>query len=219
MAKGRKAKGSVNNDVEVYRHEADKRKNAVPVGLASYDTSKPKPKKNERVESIYSRVRDILETARSRAYHAVNFAMVQAYWHIGMVVVEEEQKGKAKAGYGEYLLKELSERLTKEFGKGFDPSNLRYMRLFYLSVESVNILHSQSSEEEICDAVRHISSPGKKSHALRDELPVVRPELSWTHYRLLLKVERPEVRKFYLDECIEASWSTRQLERQSARNG
>ena len=166
------------------------------------------------VESIYSRVREILEAARSSAYRAVNIAMVQAYWHIGREIVEEEQKGKAKAQYGEYLLKELSERLTKEVGKGFDPSNLRYMRLFYLSFEIVNAVRSQSSAREIYDAVRHISSHAQKSHALRHELPIVRPELSWTHYRLLLKVERPNVRKFYVDECITGNWSTRQLDRQ-----
>ncbi|MCL4536805.1 MAG: DUF1016 N-terminal domain-containing protein [Nitrospirae bacterium] len=148
------------------------------------------------VASIYSRVREILETARCSAYRAVNFAMVQAYWHIGRVIVEDEQQGKAKADYGEYLLKELSLRLTKDFGKGFDPSNLRYMRLFYLSFENVNSVCSQSVGVEICDAVRHISLPAQKGHALRDELPVIRPELSWTHYRLLLKVERPEVRNW-----------------------
>ena len=74
------------------------------------------------VESIYSRVREILETARTSAYRAVNFAMVQAYWHIGRVIVEEEQRGKAMAGYGDFLLKDLSQRLTRDFGKGFDPS-------------------------------------------------------------------------------------------------
>jgi hypothetical protein len=88
------------------------------------------------------------------------------------------------------------------------------MRLFYLSFEIVNAVRSQSSAIEIYDAVRHISSHAQKSHALRDELPVIRPELSWTHYRLLLKVERPDVRKFYLNECIASNWSTRQLERQ-----
>ncbi len=85
------------------------------------------------VESIYSRVREILKSARSSAYRAVNFAMVQAYWHIGREIVEEEQRGKAKAGYGEYLIKALSERLTNEFGMGFTISNLKYFRQFYLS--------------------------------------------------------------------------------------
>lgn len=179
------------------------------------------------VESIYSRVREILEAARSSAYRAVNFAMVQAYWHIGREIVEEEQKGKSKAGYGEYLLKGLSIRLTKDFGKGFTETNLRYMRLFYLSFEIMNAERSQSLPDKIHhavrdvsvstqkgDAVRHASIASQKSNALRDELPFVRPELSWTHYRLLLKVERPDVRKFYLDECIASNWSTRQLERQ-----
>ncbi len=171
-------------------------------------------KDTKAVESTYSRIREILDTARSSAYRAVNFAMVQAYWNIGMVIVEDEQMGRKKAEYGEFLLKELSVRLTREFGKGFDPSNLRYMRLFYLSFEIMNSVRLQSSSREICDAVRHISLPTLKGHALRDELPVVQEALSWTHYRLLLKVERPEVRNFYMQECITANWSTRQLERQ-----
>jgi len=131
--------------------------------------------------------------------HCSTRAMVQAYWNIGMIIVEEEQKGKATAGYEEYLISELAARLTAEFGKGFTQTNLRYMRLFYLSFEIMNASASQSPPEQI-------------HHALRDELPVIRPELSWTHYRLLLKVERSDVREFYLDECIVANWSTRQLE-------
>ncbi len=166
------------------------------------------------VEQLYQRISYVLADARSRAYRAVNFAMVQAYWEIGRIIVEEEQQGKAKADYGEYLLKDLSRHLTKDFGMGFDPSNLRYMRLFYLSFEMVNAVSSQSTPDQIRDAVRHTSLPSPKGHALREELPVVRPELTWTHYRLLLKVERPEVRQFYLDECIAANWSTRQLDRQ-----
>jgi len=80
------------------------------------------------VESIYSRIREILDTARNSAYRAVNFAMVQAYWNIGKVIVEGEQKGKARSDYGTYLLDELSKRLTSEFGKGFDRTNISKMR-------------------------------------------------------------------------------------------
>lgn len=170
-------------------------------------------KNTKAVTSIYSRVREILETSRSSAYHAVNFAMVQAYWHIGREIVEEEQKGKTKAEYGKFLLKDLSQRLTRDFGKGFDPSNLRYMRLFYLSFDNINApLRSESPSQQICDAARHISAIKQKGHALRDELPVVRPELSWTHYRLLIKVNKPDVRRFYIEECVAGNWSTRQLE-------
>ncbi len=133
------------------------------------------------VDRTYKSIKTILEKARSKAFTAVNTAMVCAYWSIGRIIVKDEQKGKAKAGYGEYLLTNLAERLTKDFGKGFDESNLRYMRKFYIVFP-------------IRDALRH--------------------ELSWTHYRLLMRVEKEAARNFYLEECINSSWSTRELERQ-----
>lgn len=132
-------------------------------------------------DQLYQRISDVLAEARSSAYRAVNFAMVQAYWEIGRIIVEEEQQGKATAEYGARLITELSKRLKAGFGKGFDRSNLWFMRSFYLAFPKIDAL---------------------------------RRELTWTHYRLLLKVERPEVRQFYLDECIAANWSTRQLDRQ-----
>ena len=139
------------------------------------------------LDVAYQNIRQILEDARKTAYTAVNVAMVQAYWNIGRIIVEEEQRGRVKAGYGERLIKELAEQLTKDFGKGFTISNLKYFRQFYLSF---SIGHAVRGQSQIAKG---------KGHALRDELPVVRPELSWTHYRLLLKVERPDVRQFYLD--------------------
>ncbi len=132
-------------------------------------------------QQTYERIRAILSEARSRAYRAINTAMVAAYWEIGRVIVEQEQQGQQRAEYGQTLLVELSSRLKSEFGKGFDPSNLAKMRAFYLSCP-------------ILDAVR--------------------PELSWTHYRLLLRVEKPEARAFYEAEAVNSRWSTRELERQ-----
>lgn len=137
--------------------------------------------KEQNINIVYHQIRDILTQARSRAYHAVNDAMVQAYWNIGRIIVEEEQNGEQRAEYGKRLIQDLSGKLSAESGKGFDKSNLWNMRAFYLAYP-------------ILDAVRR--------------------ELSWTHYRLLLKVERPEVREFYMEECIAANWSTRQLDRQ-----
>ena len=132
-------------------------------------------------QQTYERIKAILSEARSRAYRAINTAMVAAYWEIGRVIVEEEQQGHERAEYGKALVAELSSRLKSEFGKGFDPSNLAKMRSFYLSYP-------------ILDAVR--------------------PELSWTHYRLLLRVDKPEARAFYGAEavssrCPPASWSGR----------
>jgi len=143
-----------------------------------------------KTETIYNEIKTFLENARTQAYKAINSAMVQAYWNIGRLIVEQEQNGEAKSKYGQALIKELSKRLTHDFGKGFTVTNLNYMRQFYLSFPI--------------------------DHALRDQsdMNALRPELSWTHYRLLLKVENPRARNFYVQECIESNWSTRQLERQ-----
>lgn len=107
--------------------------------------------------------------------------MLAAYWHIGKIIVEEEQKGKSRADYGRKVLENLAEKLTSDFGKGFDDSNLWNMRKFYLTYP-------------ILDAVRR--------------------ELSWTHYRILMRVEKPQARSFYEVECVKNNWSARELERQ-----
>lgn len=130
-----------------------------------------------------NRIRDILTRSRHQALQAVNAAMVQAYWQVGREIVEEEQHGQPTAEYGTYLIEHLAERLTAEFGKGFIPRNLRYMREFYQAFPMWN---------------------------------AVRSELTWTHYRLLSRIEKPEARSFYMVECAKARWSTRELERQIA---
>ena len=140
-------------------------------------SKKPAIKNNK----CYLKIKSILEEARHNVYRHVNFVMVQAYWNIGREIVEEEQKGKQRAEYGATTIEELSQKLTVEYGQGFNKTNLWYMKQFYLAFKNL--------------------------HALRGEL-------SWTHYRLLLKVEREEIRQFYLNECIQSNWSTRQLERQ-----
>jgi hypothetical protein len=81
------------------------------------------------VDAVYLSIANILETARNTAYRTVNVAMVQAYWHIGRIIVEEEQKGKQRAGYGQALIEELARRLTKNYGKGFTESNLNQIHL------------------------------------------------------------------------------------------
>ncbi len=130
---------------------------------------------------IFQRIREILEDARHKVYRRANTEMLRAYLNVGREIVEEEQKGHDRAKYGKGLIKDLSIRLSKEYGRGFTETNLKYMRQFYQTFEN--------------------------SHALRDEL-------SWTHYRLLLKVEKEDARIFYMKEAITGNWSTRQLERQ-----
>ena len=136
---------------------------------------------------FYESVAEILRTARKNAYRSANVIMVEAYWKVGRRIVEEEQQGKERAEYGKYLIPDLAIRLQKEFGKGFTESNLKYFRMLYLAYPA--------------DRGRSIR------HALRDEL-------SWTHYRLLLGVEKPEARTWYMNEAADQNWSTRALERQ-----
>lgn len=118
---------------------------------------------SELSENTYSQIKQVLLQARAAALTTVNTAMVQAYWHVGKLIVEA-QDGEERAAYGDELLKSISVRLTKEFGKGFYTSNLRNMRAFYLSFPK-------------CDALRH--------------------ELSWTHYRALIRVQNPKAREYY----------------------
>ena len=131
-------------------------------------------------DSIYKEIKSILEQARNKVYKVANSTMVEAYWNIGRVIVEK-QGGNNKAEYGTALIKNLSKKMTKEFGKGFTVANLKNMRQFYLIFQ--------------------------KSYALSDQL-------TWTHYRLLMRVENENARNFYIEECIKSNWSTRQLERQ-----
>ncbi len=83
-------------------------------------------------ERFYNQVFNVLQQAKTYANRAVNFASVLANWHTGRLIVEEEQNGKERAQYGKFIIRELSNRLTKDFGKGYDQTNLKLFRKFYL---------------------------------------------------------------------------------------
>lgn len=131
--------------------------------------------------NAYSRIHRIIENARGNIMRSVNSEMVQTYWLIGKEIVEEEQKGKGRAEYGKKLLENLAMRLRVDFGEGFDETNLRKIRQFYLI------------------------------YPIRDAL---RLELSWTHYRILMRVDNTNARTFYEIETVKNNWSSRELERQ-----
>ncbi len=132
---------------------------------------------------FYSDIRQILQNARNRAYSEINQAMVEAYWMIGKRIVEEDQEGKAKAKYGKKLLENLSRNLTDEFGKGFSYANLRNFRQFYLTYSDEDIRYTLCSK------------------------------LSWSHNRLIMRLENAKARTYHLTEAVQQSWSVRQLER------
>jgi hypothetical protein len=180
----------------------ESRKPAIPAARRASGT---------RLYTFYRELREILEQARATAARSVNTAMVRAYWLVGRKVVEEEQHGSARAGYGEELIDQLSARLRADVGRGYTPSNLRYMRLFYLAYP--NLL-----AREIHHAVRDESGSdeGGMEPAVSGQpcMGVLNPDVSWTHYRLLTKVESPLARDFYEIESVRNHWSSRELERQ-----
>ena len=94
--------------------------------------------------SIFKDIKTVLELARHKAYNAVNFAMVEAYWSIGKIIIEA-QNGNERAQYGEHLIKDLSAQLTLEFGKGFTVANLKNIRQFYLAFQNGYALRSELS--------------------------------------------------------------------------
>jgi len=167
--------------------------------------------KVEPFDGLYSRVREILEDARSNVVRTVDSTIVRAYWLVGREIVEEELGGKDRADYGKQLIAKLSQRLQKDFGKGFTQTNLKYMRLFYQA-------YPRLLDAAIGHAVRDESGETSQ-HTTPDESEVLlnrpqNPNLSWTHYRILCRVESPYARAFYEAEAAENRWSSRELERQ-----
>jgi len=133
--------------------------------------------------AFHSDVKNILEQARGKARSAVNAAMVEAYWLIGQRIVKEEQLGQHKAQYGTRLIEELSIALTADFGKGFSYANLYNCRQFYLVFSTQEILYT------LCR------------------------ELSWSHLRLIMRVDSPQAVEYYCNEARAQNWTVRQLER------
>lgn len=133
--------------------------------------------------TVYDDVRQILLSARNKTYRAVNTAMVEAYWLIGKRIVEEEQNGKSRAEYGKRLLENLSKSLSNDFGKGFSYANLRNFRQFYLTYP----------DQEICYTVCS--------------------KLSWSHNRLIMRIDNEQARTYYLTKSKAENWSVRQLQR------
>lgn len=162
-------------------------------------------RKVSTVNSLYREIRAVLEDARHSAYRAVNFAMVRAYWQIGYLIVEHEQAGQVRAEYGRAVLRGLSDRLTREFGRGYSVQALRNMRQFYRTFSKRSALRSESLQTTQLASRKHF-----------DAYAVMRNELTWTHYKILIRVENPDARQWYMNEAAEQNWSTRQLSRQIA---
>ena len=174
-------------------------------------TTPPSPTTNSDVSSLFERVAGILESGRRRVLHTINHETVLAYWLIGREIIQALQGGEARAQYGNALIAGLSKRLTERYGAGFSVVNLKNFRQFYLtySDRAVSIGSPSGSQLAVSDGLNPISSPvGSESPS------VFHPNLSWSHYRALMRVENIAARQFYEREAIESHWSRRDLERQ-----
>ena len=144
----------------------------------------------DKTEQLYSNIKNLLLNARKQVLTTVNSVMTLTYYEIGRQIVEEEQNGKNRASYGKELIKNLSVKLTKEFGKGFGDRNIELMRKFYL-----------------------VFSNDEKTKSLISES--INPfQLSWTHYIRLMRMTDIKERKFYEIEAKQENWTVREMERQ-----
>lgn len=134
--------------------------------------------------AFYAEIRELLQRARNTAYQAVNTLMVTTYWQIGKRIVEQEQHGQNRAGYGDYLITNLSRYLSDTLGKGFSEANLWNIRQFYLVFPDFDQF---------------------STHCVGN--------LSWTNIRLIMRLENQAEREYYIKESSEQNWSSRLLER------
>lgn len=140
-------------------------------------------KEDIKYMDFVSDVKEIVRIGRNAAYDATRREMLMTYWSIGRRIVEEEQKGSARAEYGTKLISYLSEQLTNEFGPGYSKRNLSDFRKFYCLFPQIEILHTRVQN------------------------------LSWSHFRFLLRVEDEDARLWYMKEASEQGWSSRTLDR------
>lgn len=133
---------------------------------------------------FYAEISALLKQARSSAYRSVNTIMMQTYWQIGRRIIEQEQNGQSRAGYGDHLITNLSRHLSGAFGKGFSVAHLKNIRQLYVTFPDFHQLATQ------CVA-----------------------NLSWTNIRLIMRINDPKERAYYIKEASSQHWSSRLLER------
>lgn len=174
----------------------------------------PGKKYNDEDNVLVNDLRSIVSKARSKAFAAVNYSLVERNWRIGQRIVEQEQNGASRAEYGKHVIEIASAALTEEFGKGFSYTNIANYKRFYLTFNNLQIL--QTVSEEFNNPIQQTlpaksSTPHKedKAESTQSELRL----LPWSHYERLIRVEDKKAREWYAKEAFEQGWSFRTLNR------
>lgn len=166
--------------------------------------------KADQYRAVLTDIAHLLTAARQAAARTVNSVITFTYWEIGRRIVEFEQGGETRAGYGEQLLQRLSADLMKSFGRGFSVINLRLMRRFYQEFQTSEIRQTVSVESiQKPSASALISSSVTVLQGKSRNFP-----LSWSHYVQLISITDPDARLFYEAEAERGGWTVRQLDRQ-----
>jgi predicted nuclease of restriction endonuclease-like (RecB) superfamily len=163
----------------------------------------------ENYDNIRTGIVELLKEARSAAARNVNSIMTATYWEIGRRIVESEQRGAARASYGEELIKHLASDLSRQFGRGFGVVNLSQMKRFFLAWPMERIFQTVSEKSSTTSVINDIELSAQDVPAIARRFP-----LPWSAYVRLLSVKNPEARNFYQTEALRSGWSIRQLDRQ-----
>ncbi|EEQ57878.1 hypothetical protein CBFG_01588 [Clostridiales bacterium 1_7_47FAA] len=155
------------------------------------------------IERLYLNTVDLIQYARSLAVKQVNFIQLMTYYSIGRWIVEEQQEGNTRAKYGQQVIKNLSEKLLNEFGRGFSGDTLKNARKFYLIYK-----------ERISETVFSLFAIEKSETVFSLSNEDVPFQLSWSHYLQLMRIENANERNFYEIEAVKSNWSVRTLQRQ-----
>lgn len=174
----------------------------------------PEKKYNDEDNMLVNDLRSIVSKARSKAFAAVNYSLVERNWRIGQRIVEEEQNGTSRAEYGKHVIEIASAALTKEFGKGFSYTNIANYKRFYLTFSDLQIL--QTVSEEFKKQKHQTLSDESSLLPQKGQTPPAQFELRflpWSHYERLIRVEDKKAREWYAKEAFEQGWSFRTLNR------
>ena len=174
----------------------------------------PGKKYNDEDNMLVNDLRSIVSKARSKAFAAVNYSLVERNWRIGQRIVEQEQNGASRAEYGKHVIEIASAALTKEFGKGFSETNIMNFKKFYLKFKELTIPQTVSEEfkkqkQQTLSAESSLFPQKGQTAPAQSELRL----LPWSHYERLIRVEDKKAREWYAKEAFEQGWSYRTLNR------